>query len=72
MPKTKSDRIKFNKGQGVKIDGIPFELESDTVLIGNANNLKLISDHRSFGVPSVLTDDQSETSDTMSPSSESI
>jgi hypothetical protein len=35
------DRIRLVKGQGIKISGIPFALESDTIVLGNKNNLSL-------------------------------
>ena len=57
------DRIFFPKGTLIKIEGIPFWLESDTVLLGNRGNLSLIDYDKSLGVPSVLNEDQSETSD---------
>lgn len=66
------DRIEFKKGTMVKVDGIPFELEEDTFFIGVKNNIDLIRNQRSFGVPSVRRDAQPETSETISPSSSSI
>jgi len=43
-PRSKGkDRVKFPAGTLVKIDGIPFHLESDIVLLGGAGNLKLIN-----------------------------
>ena len=76
----KRDRIKFPKNTLVNINGIPFRLSDDTVLLGVAENIPLAL-HQNFspsgvpgvpGVPIVLSPDQSETSNTKSRSSESI
>jgi len=40
------DRIELLRGQSVKVDGIPFELEDDTVLLGREGNLNLIDPGR--------------------------
>lgn len=56
----------------MKVDGLPFWLEADTVLLGNEANFGLIRQDRLFGVSSTLKEDQSETSDTIRASSESM
>jgi hypothetical protein len=70
------DRILLTKGQTIKIGGIPFELESDTVVLGDKDNLNLMTaaegTHKLFGVSSVLYDAQSTTSDNIKPSSASM
>ena len=38
------DRILLPKGQIIKIRGIPFKLESDTVVLGRRENIALIKD----------------------------
>lgn len=66
------DKITFRKGTMVKVDGIPFTLENETILVGKASNVSLIRPHKSLGVPSVLNVAQPETSETARPSSESM
>ena len=65
------ENIIIQKNTLVKIDGIPFTLIKDTEVKGNTKNLELVRSHKSFGVPSVLKDAQSVTSEIMKPSSES-
>ncbi|MCK5021503.1 MAG: hypothetical protein KAS32_31110 [Candidatus Peribacteraceae bacterium] len=35
------DKISMKKGQLIKVDGIPFELDDDTTVLGNKKNLSL-------------------------------
>ena len=55
------DEILFPAGTLVKIDGLPFWLASHTVLLGYKANLNLISQERSSGLPSVLSEAQAST-----------
>ena len=59
------DKFILEKGSQVKICGVPFIVESDTVLLGNKNNLCFC--YKSLGVPPVLREAQDETSDTIKP-----
>jgi hypothetical protein len=68
------DRIQLQRGQVIKIGGLPFALESDTVVIGHQKNFDLIDERyfRSFGVPIGLNVAQDDDSETSNPSSSSI
>ncbi len=71
-----NDRIHLSKGQIIKIGGLPFELEADTVVLGCENNLKLLDKdgghYKFLGVTNVRSDAQSETSAAIIASSESM
>ena len=72
-----SDRIHLSKGQIIHIEGLPFEIESDTIVLGCKNNLKLLetderNHYRLLGVVDTPIEAQLATSDTIKPSSESI
>lgn len=45
------DRIPFQAGTVVKIDGLPFALEADTTLLGNQANVGLIRERATIEVP---------------------
>ncbi len=67
------DRIEFPTNTLVKIDGLPFRLESDTVLLGNKSNLGFITTQgKLLGEPSKPLPAQVITSETIKPSSESM
>ena len=59
-------------GTRVKVDGLPFWLQSETEVAGNATMLKRIHQESSLGFPVVPMEAQSETCATISPSSESM
>lgn len=67
-------RIQIPQGTVIKISGLPFWLESETVVLGTKGNLSLLPEAyqgKSLGEPSKLRPAQSSTSDTIKPSSES-
>ena len=67
------DKIILPAAQTIKVNGVPFQLNSDTLVTGNRENLKLLGEgYKSFGDPSVLCVSQDDTRDTTKPSSESI
>ena len=53
--------IAFLAGTLVKIEGLPFWLASDAVLLGNKANLELIHQDKSLGVPCVPDEAQDST-----------
>ena len=73
----KSDRILLSKGQLIHVSGLPFELESDTIVLGCKNNLEYLeaneqNPYKLLGVTDTPIAAQSVTSDTIKPSSESM
>lgn len=51
MSDEKIDRIQIPKGTLIHIEGMPFSLESDTVVLGVATNLALFSSVRVTVLP---------------------
>ena len=54
------DEIKFLKGRLIHINGIPFELKEDTIVLGNKKNLKIVEDWDNSEEENYIKDDGEE------------